>query len=217
LWRGGFREGRYGSGERSVADGLGLRRATGRLDVGRHRGPFRHPGLAVDAGLALVPEDRKVEGGHLDFTVRANVTLPVLDSFTRGTVIQRRVERVRARAATTALGVRPADPEQTLSNLSGGNQQKVILARWLGANPTVLLLADPTRGVDIATKQEIYRIIRAEADKGVAVLILSTELPELLGLCDRVLVMVDGSIAAEFGTEQLSEEMVMSVAAGAAS
>ena len=208
--------GLQGQGQTILLEGLfGLRRATGRLDVGRHRGPFRHPGLAVAAGLALVPEDRKVEGGHLDFTVRANVTLPVLDRFTRGTVIQRRLERVRARAATTALGVRPADPEQTLANLSGGNQQKVILARWLGADPTVLLLADPTRGVDIATKQEIYRIIRAEADKGVGVLILSTELTELLGLCDRVLVMVDGSIAAEFGSDNLTEEMVMSVAAGA--
>ena len=208
--------GLQGQGQTILLEGLfGLRRATGRLDVGRHRGPFRHPGLAVAAGLALVPEDRKTEGGHLDFTVRANVTLPMLDRFTRATVIQRRLERTRARAATTALGVRPDDPEQTLANLSGGNQQKVILARWLGANPTVLLLADPTRGVDIATKQEIYRIIRAEADKGVAVLILSTELPELLGLCDRVLVMVDGSIAAEFESDGLTEEMVMSVAAGA--
>jgi ABC-type sugar transport system ATPase subunit len=210
--------GLQGQGQTILLEGLfGLRRATGRLDVGRHRGPFRHPGLAVAAGLALVPEDRKLEGGHLDFTVRANVTLPVLDRFTRGTVIQRRLERARARAATASLGVRPADPEQPLANLSGGNQQKVILARWLGANPTVLLLADPTRGVDIATKQEIYRIIRAEADKGVAVLILSTELTELLGLCDRVLVMVDGTIAAEFGSEDLTEEMVMRVAAGAAS
>ena len=208
--------GLQGQGQTILLEGLfGLRRATGRLDVGRHRGPFRHPGLAVAAGLALVPEDRKTEGGHLDFTVRANVTLPMLDRFTRATVIQRRLERTRARVATTALGVRPDDPEQTLANLSGGNQQKVILARWLGANPTVLLLADPTRGVDIATKQEIYRIIRAEADKGVAVLILSTELPELLGLCDRVLVMVDGSIAAEFESDGLTEEMVMSVAAGA--
>ena len=210
--------GLQGQGQTILLEGLfGLRRATGRLDVGRHRGPFRHPGLAVAAGLALVPEDRKAEGGHLDFTVRANVTLPVLDRFTRATVIQRRLERVRARAATTALGVRPADPEQTLANLSGGNQQKVILARWLGAEPTVLLLADPTRGVDIATKQEIYRIIRAEADKGVAVLILSTELTELIGLCDRVLVMVDGSIAAEFDSDGLTEEMVMAVAAGVAS
>jgi ribose transport system ATP-binding protein len=208
--------GLQGQGQTILLEGLfGLRRATGRLEVGRHRGPFRHPGLAVDAGLALVPEDRKSEGGHLDLTVRANVTLPTLDRFTRGTVIQRKLERVRARAATAALGVRPADPEQTMVNLSGGNQQKVIIARWLEAAPTVLLLADPTRGVDIATKQEIYRIIRAEADKGVAVLLLSTELPELLGLCDRVLVMVDGSIAAEFDSEQLSEETVMSVAAGA--
>ena len=101
-----------------------------------------------------------------------------------------------------------------LANLSGGNQQKVILARWLGADPIVLLLADPTRGVDIATKQEIYRIIRAEADKGVAVLILSTELTELLGLCDRVLVMVEGTIAAEFASDGLTEEAVMNVAAG---
>ena len=209
--------GLQGQGQTVLLEGLfGLHRATGRLDVGRHRGPFRHPGLAVAAGLALVPEDRKVEGGHVDLTVRANVTLPILDRFTRGTVIQRHLERVRARAATAALGVRPADPEQTLSNLSGGNQQKVILARWLEADPTVLLLADPTRGVDIATKQEIYRIIRLEADRGVAVLILSTELPELIGLCDRVLVMVDGSIAAEFASEHLTEEMVMSVAAGAA-
>ena len=210
--------GLQGQGQTTLLEGLfGLRRATGRLDVGRHRGPFRHPGVAVAAGLALVPEDRKSEGGHLDFTVRANVTLPLLDRFTRATVIQRRVERARARTATSALGVRPADPEQVLANLSGGNQQKVILARWLGADPTVLLLADPTRGVDIATKQEIYRIIRAEADKGVAVLILSTELTELIGLCDRVLVMVEGSIAAEFARDGLTEEMVMDVAAGVAS
>ena len=207
--------GLQGQGQTTLLEGLfGLRRATGRLDVGRHRGPFRHPGVAVAAGLALVPEDRKSEGGHLDFTVRANVTLPLLDRFTRATVIQRRLERARARTATAALGVRPADPEQMLANLSGGNQQKVILARWLGADPTVLLLADPTRGVDIATKQEIYRIIRAEADKGVAVLILSTELTELLGLCDRVLVMVEGTIAAEFASDGLTEEAVMNVAAG---
>ena len=209
--------GLQGQGQTILLEGLfGLRRATGTLEVGRHRGPFRHPGAAVDAGLALVPEDRKSEGGHLDFTVRANVTLPTLDRLTRGTVIQRKLERVRARAATAALGVRPADPELAFSNLSGGNQQKVVLARWLEAKPTVLLLADPTRGVDIATKQEIYRIIRAEADRGIAVLILSTELPELLGLCDRVLVMVDGSIAAEFDAEGLTEETVMAVAAGAA-
>ena len=210
--------GLQGQGQTILLEGLfGLRRATGRLDVGRHRGPFRHPGVAVAAGLALVPEDRKSEGGHLDFTVRANVTLPLLDRYTRATVIQRRVERARARTATSALGVRPADPEQMLANLSGGNQQKVILARWLGADPTVLLLADPTRGVDIATKQEIYRIIRAEADKGVAVLILSTELTELIGLCDRVLVMVEGSVAAEFASDGLTEEAVMNVAAGMAS
>ena len=209
--------GLQGQGQTILLEGLfGLRRATGTLEVGRHRGPFRHPGAAVDAGLALVPEDRKSEGGHLDFTVRANVTLPTLDRLTRGTVIQRKLERLRARAATAALGVRPADPELAFSNLSGGNQQKVVLARWLEAKPTVLLLADPTRGVDIATKQEIYRIIRAEADRGIAVLILSTELPELLGLCDRVLVMVDGSIAAEFDAEGLTEETVMAVAAGAA-
>ena len=111
--------------------------------------------------------------------------------------------------------MRPADPELPLSNLSGGNQQKVILARWLEAGPSVLLLADPTRGVDIATKQEIYRIIRAEADRGVGVLLVSTELPELLGLCDRVLVMVDGRIAAEFDGGGLTEEAVMAVASGA--
>jgi ABC-type sugar transport system ATPase subunit len=210
--------GLQGQGQTILLEGLfGLRRATGRLDIGTRRGPFRHPGAAVDAGLALVPEDRKSEGGHLDFTVRANVTLPTLDRFTRGTVIQRKVERRRARTATAALGVRPANPEHVMANLSGGNQQKVILARWLEAGPTVLLLADPTRGVDIATKQEIYRIIRAEANKGVAVLFLSTELPELLGLCDRVLVMVDGSIAADFDGEHVSEEAVMAVAAGAAS
>ena len=91
----------------------------------------------------------------------------------------------------------------------------MILARWLEAGPSVLLLADPTRGVDIATKQEIYRIIRAEADRGVGVLLVSTELPELLGLCDRVLVMVDGRIAAEFDGDGLTEEAVMAVASGA--
>ena len=208
--------GLQGQGQTILLEGLfGLRRATGTLQVGRHRGPFRHPGLAVDAGVALVPEDRKSEGGHLDFTVRANITLPTLDRFTRATVIRRRLEQVRARAATAALSVRPADPELPLSNLSGGNQQKVVLARWLEAGPSVLLLADPTRGVDIATKQEIYRIIRAEADRGVGVLLVSTELPELLGLCDRVLVMVDGRIAAEFDGDGLTEEAVMAVAAGA--
>ena len=193
---------------------FGLRRATGTLQVGRHRGPFRHPGLAVDAGVALVPEDRKSEGGHLDFTVRANITLPTLDRFTKATVIRRRLEQVRARAATAALSVRPADPELPLSNLSGGNQQKVILARWLEAGPACC--CSPTPRV-ASTSPPSRRSTASSGPWPTAVWgsCLSSDLPEELGLCDRVLVMVDGRIAAEFDCDGLTEEAVMAVAAGA--
>jgi ABC-type sugar transport system ATPase subunit len=209
--------GLQGQGQMVLLEALfGLRRATGELTVAGIPGPFRSPAAAIAAGVAFVPEDRKLEGGHVDLPVRANVTLPTLGAVSTAAVVDRRAEREVARRAVTELSVHPADPELDLRSLSGGNQQKVVLAKWLETEPDVLLLADPTRGVDVGTKQEMYRLLRDQAAAGVAVLLLSTELMELIGVCDRILVMSEGRLVADLDNESLTEEGVLGAALGGA-
>ena len=209
--------GLQGQGQTILLEGLfGLRRATGTLEVGRHRGPFRHPGPAVDAGARAGARGPQVRGRsprlHGARQRHAADARPVHQR--HGDPAPPRAGAGPGRHGRAVACGRPT-PNWPLSNLSGGNQQKVVLARWLEAEPRCCCSPTPPAGVDIATKQEIYRIIRAEADPAWRVLLLSTELPELLGLCDRVLVMVDGRIAAEFDGDGLTEEAVMAVAAGA--
>ena len=165
------------------------------LVEGKRLRPNR-PDLAIRRGLGLAPEDRKSQALILDWSVTKNVTIADLRRFSRVLLDVGR-ERRRAREELRALKTVPDDPDRAVRLLSGGNQQKVVLARWLLHECRLLLLDEPTRGVDIATKAEIYRIISDLARAGLGVLVVSSELEELVGICTRILVMRDGEIVAE--------------------
>jgi ribose transport system ATP-binding protein len=174
---------------------------------GRKLRPNR-PDLAIRRGLGLAPEDRKSQALVLDWSVTKNVTLADLRRFSRILLDVRR-ERRRAREELRALNTVPDDPDRAVRLLSGGNQQKVVLARWLLRECRLLLLDEPTRGVDIATKAEIYRIIADLAAAGLGVLVVSSELEELVGICTRILVMRDGEIVAEVQGNAASERELL--------
>ena len=149
---------------------------------------------AVDAGIGLSPEERKSQGLLLDEPIFQNVTLSTFARFARGAVLNERRERAATREQIEALELRPADPDRITGTLSGGNQQKILLARWLVHGTKVLLLDEPTRGVDVGARAEIYALIRRLADAGTAIVVVSSEIEEVLGLADRVLVIADGRV-----------------------
>ncbi|MCA9116432.1 MAG: sugar ABC transporter ATP-binding protein [Planctomycetaceae bacterium] len=173
---------------------------------------FRHPAEAVAAGIALVTEDRKRLGLFDQLTVRENISLCSLGQVSTGGLITARRERDVVQAAMTRLGVRAASAETPIASLSGGNQQKCILARCLEIQPRVLLLDDPTRGVDVGAKSELYAIIEQLRAEGIAILLTSSELPELLTLSDRILVLAEGRLTAAFERGEFSEEAIMAAA-----
>jgi ribose transport system ATP-binding protein len=147
--------------------------------------------------MGLAPEERKSQALLMNEPVYRNVSLPVLSRFARAGFLRGGAELAAAAEVTAQLDVRPADPNRPVRTLSGGNQQKVVLARWLLHHCRVLLLDEPTRGVDVATKAELYRIICDLAEAGIGVLVVSSELEELAGICSRILVMRDGRLVAE--------------------
>ncbi|MFI5803890.1 sugar ABC transporter ATP-binding protein [Streptomyces sp. NPDC051561] len=171
-----------------------------------------HPGDAIRAGLGLAPEERKAQALFLHRSVRDNTTLVVLDRLRRFRFVRRSAERELAQQYTDRLRVRTPSINHEVRKLSGGNQQKIVLARWLARKPKVLILDEPTRGIDVGAKAEIYRIIADLAKDGVAVLVISSELPELLGLADRVVVMQGGRITGELDHSEADEESILALA-----
>jgi ribose transport system ATP-binding protein len=169
---------------------------------------------AVRAGVFLVPEDRKATGLLLDFTIAENITLPDLSAYTRGGTISREAERVRAEKSRGELDIRAPNVAARTGSLSGGNQQKVVLAKWLAMNPRVMIFDEPTRGIDVGAKSEIYRLMRSLADAGVAVLMISSDMDEVIGVSDRVAVMHQGRIFGILNREQCSEENILRLAVG---
>jgi ribose transport system ATP-binding protein len=176
------------------------------------------PQDAIDAGVVYLTEDRKHLGLFLDLTVRENVNLSVLGRDARmGGVMNLRTAKERAVAAIRSLTIRVASEKVAVGSLSGGNQQKVLLSRLLETKPRVLILDEPTRGVDIGAKSEIYRLIDDLARRGVGVIVISSELPEIVGVCDRVLVMREGRIAGEVGGvghSPITQENIVAIATG---
>lgn len=167
---------------------------------------------AVSRDVALVPEDRRHEGLHLSLPIRENTTLAVLPRLARWGWIRSREVSDQSRKVIDRLGVKTSDDRLPVSTLSGGNQQKVLIGKWLATQPRVLILDEPTRGVDVGSKAEIHRLVRQLADEGDAVLLISSELPEVLALADRVLVMRQGQIAGELTGPALTQEAVMALA-----
>ncbi|MEV4508888.1 sugar ABC transporter ATP-binding protein [Dactylosporangium sp. NPDC049525] len=169
---------------------------------------------AIAAGLALVPEDRRQQGLVMELSVERNATLPRRWSLSRLGLLFGPSERRDARTWTERLQVKAARLSDPVGTLSGGNQQKVVLAKWLSTAPRVLIVDEPTRGIDVGTKAEVHRLLSELADDGVAVLMVSSELPEVLGMADRVLVMHEGRLAADIPRTRADEESVMLAATG---
>ena len=174
----------------------------------------RHPADAVEAGIGLVPEDRKEQSLVLGASVRWNITLATLRRISRRGVLTPKADRAHAGRLVEELGVRLHSPEQPVGDLSGGNQQKVVFGRWLAAEPKLLLLDEPTRGVDVGAKAEIYGLIDEAAKDGLAVVAASSELEELLWICHRIVVMAHGRVVADIPRERFSKETIMTAAAG---
>jgi ribose transport system ATP-binding protein len=171
--------------------------------------PRGRPDLAVAAGIALAPEERKSQGLWLDWTQVRNVTIADLRRLGRGPFTDAVAEHRAATAHLRSLDVRPDDPLRLASELSGGNQQKVVLARWLLRSSVVLLLDEPTRGVDVGAKADVYRVITELAARGLAIVMVSSELAELVGFCDRILVMREGAVVGELRGDGATEEMIL--------
>ena len=188
----------------------------GRLRVDGEPLVITSPTDAVRAniGISLVPEDRKTEALSLRLTGKHNASLPVIDRFTRGPLIDLARESAAVEDVFRRIHVDRRALWTRVGAFSGGNQQKIAIAKWLLAESRVLLLFDPTRGIDVGTKNELYRLIRAYADAGGAVLFHSTEIPELVYLCDRTLVCYRGRIVAEIAADRLSEEEILRAALG---
>jgi rhamnose transport system ATP-binding protein len=177
--------------------------------------PSRAPVDAIRAGLALVPEDRQRQGLFFNLTLRHNLMLPRACA-TGPTFIQNDEEEARAAADVTAFSIKAPDVHVTPDRLSGGNQQKIVVAKWLATAPRVLLLDEPTKGVDVGAKFEIHNIVRREASRGMACLLVSSDLPEVLALADRILVMRDGRLQGELAGDAANEQNVMRLAAAKA-
>lgn len=175
---------------------------------------LKSPHDAVQAGIALLTEDRKRDGLVMSCTICDNGSLATMDLVSRWGILDIRQRDTRVQGKVQELNIHPPQINRLVQRLSGGNQQKVVLAKWLLAEAQVLILDEPTRGVDIATKVEIYRIISDLAERGVGILLISSELPEILGMSDRVLVMRQGSLVGEFPRAQASEESLLACAAG---
>ena len=189
------------------------RRTRGTVSIDGREVRFKSPGDAVRAGIAYLPEDRKVQALILPMSVRENLTMSIHRLILRMRVF---ISPGKENAVTdfyiASLSIKVANREQSVNNLSGGNQQKVVIAKWLATEPRILILDEPTRGIDVAAKAEVHRMISELADKGVSILLISSELPEILALSDRVLVMHEGRTKAILDKSAASQETIMSAA-----
>ncbi|HTX72654.1 MAG TPA: sugar ABC transporter ATP-binding protein [Rectinemataceae bacterium] len=190
-------------------------KSAGHLHLDGREVQVRSPKAAVALGIAYLPEDRKVQALVLGMTMRENVTLAVHNALKKLLVIlDRRRELEIARDSIRSFDIKVSGTEQLVRNLSGGNQQKVVIAKWLAAKPRILILDEPTRGIDVHAKSEVHRIIAELADSGVSIILISSELPEILALADRVLVMHEGGVKAILPREGLTQEAVMTAVFG---
>jgi ABC-type sugar transport system ATPase subunit len=208
--------GLVGSGRTEVAEALfGLDPAArGGLTLAGRPLKIRHPAEALANRMGLVPEDRKRHGLVLALSVAANITLPILGSLSRFGVLRSRQEEELARGFIERLRIRTPSGHTTVASLSGGNQQKVVLAKWLAANCDFLMIDEPTRGVDVGAKAEIHGLIRGLAAEGKAILLISSDMPELFALCHRLLVLREGRLAGELARDAFDAEHALRLMTG---
>jgi rhamnose transport system ATP-binding protein len=207
-----------GSGRTEVARSIfGIDRLdSGELWISGRRFRPRSARAALRRGLAYLPEDRLQQGLVQPMSIAANTSMAVLPRLTPAGFLQPWSERALARRFMEQLRIRATSPAQIVRSLSGGNQQKVVLSKWLAAEPRILLLDEPTHGVDVGTKADVHRSISHLAAQGLTILMISSELPEILGMSDRVLVMREGRVVAEFAREEATQERIIEAASGVA-
>ncbi|ALS77093.1 D-ribose transporter ATP-binding protein [Planococcus rifietoensis] len=208
--------GLMGAGRTEVAQSLfGYKKAdTGTVELDGKPAKIDNPQKAKELGIGYVTEDRKSEGLIVDFTVEENISMANFESISKKGLLSKDKERSLYDRMVKRLGIRTSGPDQAAKSLSGGNQQKVVIAKWLGIEPDVLILDEPTRGVDVGAKKEIYSIINELAARGVAILMISSELPEVIGMADRVLVMHEGKLTADLPKQEMTQETIMHYATG---
>jgi rhamnose transport system ATP-binding protein len=208
--------GLVGAGRSEVARAIfGIDRTdAGHVEVSGRRLPSGRPLAAMHAGIAFVPEDRRMQGLVMDLSVARNATLTRMRALTRLGLIRVGAENRLAREWADRLRLKYHRLEDPVGFLSGGNQQKVVLAKWLATEPKLLILDEPTRGIDVGTKAEVHRLMGDLAGRGLAVLMISSELPEVLGMADRVLVMHEGRLTSELSRDEADEERVIRAASG---
>ena len=208
--------GLVGAGRTEVARAIfGIDRwDAGSVAIDGRRLPPGSPSAAMSAGIGLVPEDRRQQGLVMDFSIERNIALASLDTVQRGGLIFRGAERSFARDWALRLQLKYARLSNPVWTLSGGNQQKTVLAKWLGRKPRLLIVDEPTRGIDVGTKAEVHRLLSELAAQGVAVLMISSELPEVLGMADRIVVLFEGRVTREFVRADADEDAIMRAATG---
>jgi ABC-type sugar transport system ATPase subunit/ribose/xylose/arabinose/galactoside ABC-type transport system permease subunit len=209
--------GLVGSGRTEIARVLfGIDQpTTGDVRIDNRSGIFSSPREAMDAGIAYVSEDRMGQSLIMDFGILNNASLPVIDSATRAGLVHRDSELALVKPQLERMRLRFQSFDQPVQTLSGGNQQKVVLAKWLATKPRILILDEPTQGIDVNTKAEVHSMIASLARQGMAIILISSELPELLGMCHRIIVLREGRVTAEYSGEEATQELVMHAATDA--
>ncbi|WP_017728870.1 sugar ABC transporter ATP-binding protein [Halalkalibacterium ligniniphilum] len=208
--------GLMGAGRTEIMEAIfgSLPTHSGRIYLDNKQVSIKNPYDAIKEGIGFITEDRKSEGLVLGLTVRENLTLTNLNSLSSYGVMRSKKENAFAEEMIRKLRVKTSGSEQIVKSLSGGNQQKVVIGKWLGINPRVLILDEPTRGVDVGAKKEIYNIMNELAEKGVSIIMVSSELPEILGMSDRIMVVHEGRVTAIINREDADQEGIMQAATG---
>jgi ribose transport system ATP-binding protein len=173
---------------------------------------FENPSDAIKTGIALVPEERKKDGLILGLDVKTNISITTLEQLEDLVVINKSREKALAKKYINELSIKTPTEKQLTKNLSGGNQQKIVLAKWMATKPRLLMLDEPTRGIDINAKNEIYKLIMQLAGDGLGIIVVSSELPEILAISDRILVMAEGNVTASFLADEATEDKILKAA-----
>ncbi len=175
---------------------------------------IRSPRDAISAGIGLVPEDRKYQGAILKLSIRWNITLPIIKSLSRFSVISTKKESKSIERYIRALSVKLSSPNQKVATLSGGNQQKIVLSKWLASESKLLIFDEPTRGIDVGAKQEIYALINSLAETGISIILISSELEEVIGLADRLIVLAEGEMVKRMEKPEYTKKKILNYASG---
>ena len=203
--------GLVGAGRTELAEMIfgAVRKKSGKMIFNGKEIDPKSPREAIDLGIALVPEDRKRHGAMLGISIKNNINMPIYERNSKLSVINSKQEMEIAEKYQKNMAIKTPSLNQLVKNLSGGNQQKVILAKWLAADSELLIFDEPTRGIDVGAKQEIYTLINGLVEQGKSVLMISSEMEELMGMSDRIMILAEGVVSGELEKEEFDQEMIM--------